>query len=201
MSRTKLYYTNNEITENLYTAGNEFETEDQVNYIGIYHRYTTGEIYTEKKWIPGVSKKLINRVDKITSIYTKLNPNLNLTYIPPTNHTVTITTSDIKAGFVERYFIMKYNEYRVIEINESQYKDWKSKKIDPVMYIAVKLLWYITGSKTDLLLDSGVTTKNKNQLEIAAKLMPQIKTYLTNLTQFYTDTDYITPKDINGLDS
>jgi hypothetical protein len=44
-------------------------------------------------------------------------------------------------------------------------------------------------------------TKNKLAIADASTTIPDIANILTNLTQFYTDTDYIAPIDINGLDS
>ena len=50
MARLKLYYPVDEITNDLYTYGSELMTEDNVEYIGAFHRYITGEVYTKSKW-------------------------------------------------------------------------------------------------------------------------------------------------------
>ena len=57
--RFKIRYTKDEITNNLYTTGNEYMTVDNIEYIGLYHIYSTGEIFTLSSWNPSKSKKLI----------------------------------------------------------------------------------------------------------------------------------------------
>ena len=73
------------------------------------------------------------------------------------------------------------------------------------MYIAVQLQWFITGNIDDSTIRGvfipGVISKNKSAVNIASNTIPDITLILTNLTQYYTDTDYSVPVDINGLDS
>ena len=59
MARKKVRYTKDEITNNLYTTGSEWMTTDYAEYIGLYHRYTTGEVYTLSKWNSQKSVELI----------------------------------------------------------------------------------------------------------------------------------------------
>ncbi len=74
MSRLKIYYTIDEIHNNLYTSGSEWMLEDNTEFKGLYHRYNTGEVYTEKMYIEGLSNKLIQfkQQDKTNIIYKKL---------------------------------------------------------------------------------------------------------------------------------
>ena len=44
--RTKTYYTNDEIINDLFTQGKEWMTEDFIEYIGPYHTYPNGAIYS-----------------------------------------------------------------------------------------------------------------------------------------------------------
>jgi hypothetical protein len=63
--RDKLFYTPDQITNNLYTSGKEYMFEDATEYIGPYHLYTTtGEIYSESKWSRTKSLKLIPYIER-----------------------------------------------------------------------------------------------------------------------------------------
>jgi hypothetical protein len=204
MSRLKLYYPADEITNDLYTYGSELMTEDAVEYIGPFHRYITGEVYTGSTWNAKTSKKLIAFVQQnVTTIYNTLKPDIQLKYVTPIRIVPKIKSSDITAGSIQRYFIRKQNESIVFEIDASQYVNWTNNVIDNKIYTAVQLEWFITGNQRDSRLGNviqpGVVTKNIQQIRVASQTIPELTTILSNLLEFYTDTDYIAPIDINGL--
>lgn len=208
MARLKLYYPVDEITPNLFTQGKEFMTEDNIEYIGSYHRYITGEIYTEAKWNVRKSKRLIKYVEittKQTYVYDILKPNLSLKYIQPYAHSVIVTKSDIRTGYITRYFIKKINNETIIEINKTQYDAWTRDVIEKKMYVATSLTWYISGAIEDttsgVVNIPGVITKNQKQVKYANRNLIGLSSKLTNFTEYYTDNDYSIPTDINGLDS
>ena len=208
MARLKLYYPVDEITPNLFTQGKEFMTEDNVEYIGSYHRYITGEIYTESKWDVRKSKRLIKYVETTTKqsfVYDTLKPNMALKYIQPNAHNVTINKTDIRNGYITRYFIKKINNETIIEIDQTQYNSWLQDVIEKKMHVAISLTWYITGEIQDMtsgvVAIPGVISKNQKQVIYASKTLPGLSNILTNLLEYYTDNDYSTPTDINGLDS
>lgn len=208
MARLKLYYPVDEITPSLFTQGKEFMTEDNVEYIGGYHRYITGEIYTESNWNVRKSKRLIKYVENVTKqtfIYDTLKPNLTLKYIQPNAHSVTISKNDISIGYITRYFIKKINNESIIEINQTQYNAWLQDVIEKKMHIAISLTWYISGAIEDktsgVVTIPGVVSKNQKQVSYANKTLPGVSNMLTNLIEYYTDNDYSVPVDINGLDS
>ena len=66
------------------------------------------------------------------------------------------------------------------------------------------MLWFISGPIEDTYEKQikivGVYSKNQKQLALAAQRMPELATRLNNLIEFYSDTDYLVPKDINSLD-
>ena len=206
MARLKSYYTTDEITNDLYTFGKDFMTRDNVEYIGPYHRYSTGEIYTEFKWNPKTSVSLTTYKDISQPIvrYQKLK-----NFILPNQHPIqvpcTINRNDISQGFVTRYFISKVNQLEVLEINMAQYNNWFQGRIDRILYAATKLDWAISGPLQDTVTNGitipGVITRNRKAIVTATATIPTIQTLLTNLTEFYTDSDFIIPKDINNLDS
>jgi hypothetical protein len=208
MARLKLYYPVDEITPNLFTQGKEFMTEDNVEYIGSYHRYITGEIYTESNWDVRKSKRLIEYVEtttKQTFVYDTLKPNIELKYIQPNAHNVTINKTDIRNGFITRYFIKKINNETIIEINQNQYNAWLQDVIEKKMHIAITLTWYISGNIEDItsgiVVIPGVISKNQKQVAYASKTLPGLSNILINFIEYYTDNDYSVPIDINGLDS
>lgn len=206
MARLKSYYTTDEITNDLYTFGTEFMTKDNVEYVGPYHRYSTGETYTQFQWNPKTSVRLIPYISFATPTtrYREMK-NYNIAYQAPKYIPCIIQRNDIAQGYVTRYFISKINEGTVTEIDAAQYLMWQQWQIDRVLYVAATLNWAITGPLQDTIINSittpGVITRNRQAIIDANKTIPNIANTLTNLTEFYTDADFIIPKDINNLDS
>ena len=204
MARLKLYYPVEEITNNLYTYGSELMTDDGIEYIGSFHRYITSEVYTGTKWDAKTSKKLIAfRQRTIQTIYNKLKPNIQVKHVAPKQVIIQITSDDIAKGSIQRYFIRKQNDYVVFEIDAAQYQYWGNNQIDNKIYTAIQLTWTITGTIQDTKKGNvavpGVVTKNIKQLKKVSKTIPELTTILSNPLEFYTDLDYVTPIDINGL--
>ena len=192
-----------EIITNLYTSGGEFETEDGNEYRGMYHRYLTNEIYTEANWDPRISKKLkplIRKVNKDTP-YSELKRNLKTSFLQPNPIVVSITQSDIKTGYISRYFVKKLNELLFVEIDELQFKAWQNGRIDPNSYFGVQIRWYISGPVNDetqgVVTIKGVRTKNTEQIAYAQRFIPGISNVLTDPLQYYSDNTFKIPVDIN----
>jgi hypothetical protein len=202
--RNKLRYTIDEITVDLYTPGGLYMTEDNVEYVGAYHRYITNEIYTGAVWNAKTSLKLIPLVKTRTDnvVYRNLKSNLVTKYYLPTPTTITITEQQRLTGSVTRYFMKKTNDNYIFEIDNRTYTLWQSKRIDPLLYSAVSLQWQIAGPVTDEIVDGiskiGVRTKNLNQIKLAEIVLAGISTKLTNPIELYTDIDFKVPKDINS---
>jgi hypothetical protein len=201
--RQKIYYSKSEITEHLYTPGQQWMTEDFTEYIGLYHRYITGEVYTEEKWKPNQSKKLIEFVPQITNniIYRTNKPNLKTKYITPTPYFINITTQDIQRKFVTRYFLQRTNQPVVIEIDQPQFNLWGQTKIDQSLYTGVSVNWKIIGESNTITRNSvtiiGVIEYNLDQINQAKKILPAIETKLNNPLELYVDTTIIVPPPIN----
>ena len=208
MARIKLYYPADELTNNLYTTGMEYMTLDGVEYIGALHRYITSETYTESTWNARLSQKLIAYVDPKTSgdkTYKMLKPEIRVTHSIPYGITPQPTKLDISASKIKRYFIKRKNDANTLEVNLTQYSDWLSNIIDKKMYDGVEITWYISGPLDDRhehgVIVPGVITNNSKQQSFAARIIPELSYRLSNLTELYTDTDFLIPVDINGLDS
>lgn len=191
MARIKLKYELADIKMDLYTFGNELATEDGQEYIGLYHQYiSTGEIYTGARWDKNISKLLI-KFEPASSLttYKKLNP-ITLKFNTPYPERPVVTEQEQKQGYFTRYFLKKFNEINVIEISKKQYELYQNNKIDNNAYVATKLEWYISGQ---------AASKNAKNIEIASQKIPELRSVLNDAMQFYTDTDFNVPADLNGL--
>lgn len=206
MARLRLHYTPNQITKGLYTTGSVWQTEMGLEYIGAYHTYVTGEVYSESEWNSTKSVKLIPIVyeEKTVTAYKQLK-----TITPgkrtPQSYTPIVTQNDRVAGFITRYFIKKTNELKIIEINLEQFNAYLSNEFDKNLYQTISIKWIITGSlepqyKNGVKIPS-VAQQNLTAIQVAQQTMPGIISILTNPIQYYSDVDIIVPRDINGLDS
>jgi len=200
--RNRLHYTPNQITPNLYTTGSQWMTEDGVEFLGPYHTYTTGEIYSQSKWNAKTSKKLVPLVLESTDNYVyKQLKTIQTKFDTPQSTQPIITIQSRNAGFISRYFLKKANEYVIIEVDESQYNKWGIQQIDSNLWYATQITWYITGNLNDEMqrgvLIRGVIEKNLQEIQRAETEVPGISLILTNPVQYYSDTDFIVPKDIN----
>ena len=204
--RIKSYYSANEIVNNLYTTGQELMTTDNVEYIGLYHKYTTGEVYSQPTWDKNKSVKLIKYKDQPESVieYNKIS-DIEINYKSFNTYNVAITKENINTGYVDRFIIKRANDNVFYEVNSDTYDMYTNEDIDPVLYLAVKFKWYITGNINDVrqgnILIPGVLSNNYKELQTAEKTVPNITSYLKDLLQYYVDNDNVTPKDINRLDS
>ena len=206
--RQKAYYTKSDSENNLYTTGNKYMLSDTTEYKGLYHRYkSTNEIYTEAKWSPLKSKLLIpfKETSAIVMLYKTLNPDIKTEYTGPTNHRVKINLEDRKNGVIDRYFLQKVNEPKIIEISKQIFEDFAALKVDPNLYKTAKLKWHITGeiedSQNGSLVTFGVKTKNKQAIKEANKNLQRLDVKLRNLAEFFSDTTFNVPDDINNLDN
>ena len=202
MNRIKLQYSPKEITTDLYTYGLEWMNDKFKEYKGLYHTYTTGEVYTEPVWHPAKSIKLIpyKDVTTLSYAYKQLKPDIKTKYKSIYPFNVTINISDIKKTWITRYFVQRQTDYVIIEIDLLQINDLNSNLIDPNLYKSVKLNWFIAGPLHDsgtTIVTRGVLTKNKLAVNAAEKIIPGIRNRLNNLSELYIDTTFKVPADIN----
>lgn len=200
--RQKLYYTKPEIQNNLHTAGKEWMLSDGTEYKGLYHRYLTGEVYTRSEWDASLSKPLVPYIASTQqNVYKRLKPDIKTRYVTPSPYHITVTESDIKAGFITRYLLQRINTKQIIEVTESDYIKWQSREIDPNIYNGITVKWRITGELYSYRLNGalilGVIDDNNRQIAAAKRQMPQIELYLLNPIEFYIDDNITIPPDIN----
>lgn len=200
--RIKITYLPDEITNNLYTFGKEWMGIDNAEYIGLYHTYSTGETYSEGVWNSKKSIKLIpyEDVSSLKYQYKQLN-SVNTTYVTPTPYQAENSIS-INQEQIQRYFLQRKNDLNdIIEIDSTQFDLYANQQIDNNLYTAIQLTWYITGNTQDTMINGskqfGIVSKNRNAVVNAERRMPGITSKLSNLLEFYTDTDFVVPRDIN----
>ena len=201
--RRRLYYTDTQITKNLYTLGVEWQTTDGKEYIGPYHTYITGEVYSESEWNESKSKQLVKFKPTNQNIvrYRELKP-IDIKFESVQTAVVQITNLDRQNGFVTRYIAKKFNDPQIIETDKLQYDKWIENKIDQNIWSIIPINWKIAGPITTQI-QNGVTvlgvqesnTKIVNELELQ---LPGVTSFLKNTIQYYTDLDFIVPRDINA---
>jgi hypothetical protein len=201
MSRIKLKYSKSEIENNLYTFGAEWMTADKIEYKGVYHRYNiTNEVYTGATWNESISKPLYAYVIEPASIteYKKIR-SINTKYDSIIPIQINITPDDIKLMYITRYFLKKANEQIYYEISRTQYTTYQSN-LDTNLYLAGSCKWYIAGERETVyqpVYKPGVIELNTSAINELQKTLPGISQKLTNPLQYYTDTDFVVPRDIN----
>jgi hypothetical protein len=200
--RLKITYLPDEIINNLYTFGKEWMTTNNIEYIGLYHKYSTGETYTEGVWDSKKSIELIPYEDTTATKFQYKNlKSINTKFITPTQYQAENSIS-INQEQIQRYFLQRKNDLsNIIEIDSNQFDLYNNKQIDTNLYTAVRLIWYISGNVDDVIINNskklGVVSKNRNAVHNAEQRMPGISKKLSNLLEFYTDTDFVVPRDIN----
>jgi hypothetical protein len=210
--RKKIYYPDNQIIKDLYTKGKEWMyLDDWKEYTGFYHRYTSGEVFTEKEWDPFRSKKLTEYIDKESNYlkYLDLKHYVVLpsgktkvtgidtdyfNYTPPTAVRRQPTGDELKDGIMKRYFVYKRNEPNRVffEIDEKQVKTYeiKGKGINQFIYGLLQINWKITGIEFDvydnnnILIEAGVVDTNRRIVLRNSKKFPILAKTLTNYREF-----------------
>lgn len=219
-TRKKIYYPDEQIQKNLFTQGKDYMLLDGwEEHIGYYHKYSTGEVYTEKEWDPLKSKRLV-RYKQGTSSYFKY---LDLTqftvfqngdkkkisggaqnqyyrYKSPRVVKIIPTQSELNTGILMRYFVYKRNEPERVffEIDKKQVKDYKTtnRGINHLLYGVITIGWKTGGPEYDvykdnILVTSGVIDTNKRIINRYSKKFPMLAKIITNYKKFSKyDTEF-----------
>ena len=186
--RKRSYYSSEQIEKNLYTYGKQWMTlDDWKEYIGFYHKYSTGEVFSESNWIPETSMKLVpyrNRSENYFKYvdlteYTTIGKNkLKIigsdatemgNFRTPAPNKKPPTQSDIKRGHMNRFFVYKRNEPNRVfyEIDQDQVAAYNMKLhgINQVLYGLEEMAWKLTVPEYDeyyngILMKPGVVDTN-----------------------------------------
>ena len=173
--RQKVYYPDGQIQNGLYTYGNELMSEDGIEYIGDYHTYSTGEVFTKSTYLRNVSQKLIPYVNLAVTDsaekfrydgLVKFNSNFEFASYGKT----TPTQDDYNSGFVVRYFVKRHFNDIVTEVTKSTYV-----KLNTVFYKKIELRWKLVGN---------AVVVNERIVRTAEKDIEGISNYITNYSEF-----------------
>lgn len=201
--RKQSRYLPEDIQTGLFTSGSEWQTTDGVEYIGLYHQYATGEIYTESEWIPNVSKQLIpyQKDNETNSIYASLQPNINVAYEPVPVYNIQVNIDDMTRGFITRYIAYDVIRDQIQNINKQTYQNIQRQRCDSNKWKAVQLQWKITGPiQTEYSYQGnalGIESYNQQSVQQAEKQVPGISKHITNYTEYAFDNSFTIPPDIN----
>jgi hypothetical protein len=174
--RKKIYYSDDQIVKNLFTNGGEFSLlYDFSEYVGFYHRYTTGEVFTEPEWDPLKSQRLIRfrRLEEQQKRYYDIklfnkpspsrpkvkrkksnNTDEYFRYSAPRPVKRKLTQKEIDDGKTYRYFVTKRNERERVffEIPTSQAETYfsDSRGINQFLYEMITIPWKVDGPEYDI---------------------------------------------------
>jgi len=204
--RKKIYYPDSQIEKNLYTRGKEWMyLNDWKEYIGYYHRYSNGEVFTEREWDPNRSEILVKYKERQESYFRYLDikkyteyrgekyelvgPQKYFTYSAPRAVKRLPTDIETEDGLMERYFVYKRNEPNrvMIEVDKKQTEnfDMDNTGINQYLYGLVKVPWKLSGPERDIydgtmIKISGVVDTNQRIVEKYSKKFPILKQILNN---------------------
>ena len=201
--RKQSRYLPEDIQTSLFTSGSQWQTLDGIEYIGTYHQYTTGEIYTKSEWNPSTSKQLVPYQPEvqINRTYSSLKPDINVAYEPIPVFHIQINGDDINRGFITRYIAYDVIRDQTRNISMQTYLKIQNRRCDPNQWKAVQLQWKITGpiqtTHTYQGNALGIESYNRLAVQQAEKQVPGISKHVTNYTEFITDGEFIVPADIN----
>ena len=177
--RKKIYYPKGQIQNGLYTQGNEWMLEDGTEYVGDYHRYSTGEVLTKGSFVKNVSKKLIpylnlNNTDvKTTFKYDSLIDDKRPNFEFAIHSDISPTVDDYNFGYFTRYFAKRHFNNIISELNSNDFEILQSEH-----YITLELGWKITGNTSD------VIETNRQQVFLGNETINGLVNYVTDYTQF-----------------
>ena len=211
--RSKIYYQDHQITKNLFTNGKEFMTLfDWKEYIGAYHVYSTGEVYTEAEWHPTKSTKLARYIERSETYFKYIDikhyakrasgqkalitgniPKYD-NYKKPISVFIKPTNDDYTEGFVVRHFAYKRNERNqfFVEVDKKQTIDYYVDRMgmNRYLYGLFDLTWKLTGPEFDIknsegnIIEFGVVDTNKRTVARLSREFPILAVTLNNPKQF-----------------
>lgn len=109
---------------------------------------------------------------------------------PLESFTPTISEEDRKIGFIVRYFAQRLSDGEVLEISPQAFKSISTKQSEYhyPSYIVGRTEWKISGPVANEDINGyivlGAEEINKSILSSLEKVLPNIRTYLTDPTQF-----------------
>ena len=204
-NRKRIYYTKAQIKEGLKTPGGEWMYTDGTEYIGQYHTYTTGEVFSLGRYVKDKSRILIPFIDLKQKVednqlnidfaknfeYDTLKPDyVNPSITPPIKSEIP-KDKDYSNGYMIRYFAHKRNDLQIVELNKDNYgKVGTEDGLDKVIWEKFQIKWKISGPDNDVLdsegniKESGIIDTNIRTINYQSEDYPALKDYITDFRQF-----------------
>lgn len=204
--RLKIYYPESQIAKGQITRGKEWMTEDGEEYIGTYHTYITGEVFTLPEWderssvklVPyAPTKKYVDRYHK--ALYKVLGNDATVKsdtditrYSAPHHRLAVPTEQDFENGYYMRYAVSKRNDpmYPMREITSDDMKYYSSAGIGINQYLwkLATVQWKLTGPEHDIvsngvIITPGIVDTNRRVLQSLENDFPSIKYLFRDLKE------------------
>ena len=182
------------------TGGDLMFADTLKQYIGEYHVYKNGAIYSDPEYNPKTSKQLMKLIrpleNPICQTYLKLSKKLFSQYVAPTQYFKILNVAEYDIGKTERYVIQKINEPRkIFEVDFDTFKSVNKLNqpgINGFIYRRVHLEWKLVG-------DINIVRElNQKAIVAAEKTIPGLGTYLFSNPLEYVRREY-TGGTVNGL--
>ena len=176
MSRKKIYYPEGQIQKGLYTQGVEWMLEDGTEYVGDYHRYITGEVFTKSAYIKNISQKLIPYVNlsqndnRVKFEYDSLRDEEVESFVFARYEKSIPLQRDYDSGFYYRYFAKRHFDGLITEISKNTYDLLQSEH-----YKTLELAWKLRDTAPIV---------NQRQVNTAEKDIEGISNYITDYSEF-----------------
>jgi len=179
MSRKKIYYPKGQVQNGLYTQGKEWMLEDGTEYIGDYHKYTTGEVFTIATYIRNKSQKLIPYINLSVDAnrrkfeYDNLLKSEFEDFVFASYEKTQPTPDDYNRGSFTRYFVKRRFNDIITEVSRDTFNSVQDEH-----YTKVELAWKLTGE---------TFVSNQKQILTAEKDIKGISNYITNYSEYRVD--------------
>jgi len=183
--RRKIYYPDGQIQKGLYTNGGEWMFKDGTEYIGDYHTYSTGEVFTKSSYVKNVSEKLIRYVDLSNFEnsekfrYDNIAAQIPTKFYTPTYSKVNPNENDYISGFFFRYFVKKYHSDYISEVAISDYNT-----VQVEHFAKAKVPWKLIGTLNDSQIGPGVADTNRRIISGVNKMIGGIVNYVTDFSEY-----------------
>ena len=111
------------------TGGDLMFADTLKEYVGEYHIYKNGAVYSDAEYNPQTSKQLMPLIrpleNPICQTYLKITKKLFSQYRPPTQYFKILDVNEYDVGKTERFILQKINEPRKIyEVDLDTFKSW-----------------------------------------------------------------------------
>jgi len=182
------------------TGGDLMFADTLKEFVGEYHVYKNGAVYSDAEYNAQTSKQLMPYIstmsNPINKKYLMLSKKLFSQYKPPTQFFKILDPAEYEAGKTERYIIQKINEPRKIyEVDFDMFKSWNTFNqpgINGFIYRRATVPWVIVGdTKT-------VRQRNIDSILEAEKIITGLGIYLLTNPLEYVRLEY-TGGAVNGL--